>query len=113
MTADGDMVIPGWLPLNVQELPQTCHTGDDLGDFARTWGQGQGQQDPENHSATYGPPTTTADLGIRIIGKRPRRSKSPEKRREIAAKRNRGEQLTLDENRSEEAEAVKVVLKKH
>jgi hypothetical protein len=42
------------------------------------------------------------------------RSKSPEKRREdIAGKRLRGEALTLDEKRAEEAEAVKVILKKH
>ena len=40
------------------------------------------------------------------------RSKSPEKRREdIAGKRLRGEALTLDEKRAEEAEAVKVILK--
>ncbi len=46
-----------------------------------------------------------------MLGKRKR---SPEQRREhIAKKRQRGEELTLDEKRSEEAEAVKAILKKH
>jgi hypothetical protein len=35
------------------------------------------------------------------------------RRKDIAAKRARGEKLTLDEKRIEEAEDAKVVLKKH
>jgi hypothetical protein len=65
---DGDIVVPRWLPLNKQELPQTCHTGDELGGFARAWGQRQ--PNPQNHPVAFGAPTTTADLGIRILGKR-------------------------------------------
>ena len=46
-----------------------------------------------------------------LIGKR-KRSRSPEKRREeIVAKIIRGEELTLDEKRAEEAQAVKPILK--
>jgi len=49
-----------------------------------------------------------------LLVKRRYRSRSPEKRREeIAAKRRKGEELTLNEKRSEEAEAVKFVLKKY
>lgn len=50
----------------------------------------------------------------RILGKRRDRGSSPEKRREeITTKRFRGEVLTLEEKRSEEAEAVKTVLKQY
>ena len=46
-----------------------------------------------------------------LLGKRKR---SPKQRREqIVNKRLKGEDLTLDEKRSEEAEAIKSVLKKH
>jgi len=48
------------------------------------------------------------DLSMNVIRKRCYRSRSPEKRREeIATKRLKGEKLTLNEKRSEEAEAVK------
>lgn len=49
-----------------------------------------------------------------MILKKRQRSKSPQKRREeIAAKRFKSEELTLDEKRAEEAEVVKAALKEH
>jgi shikimate 5-dehydrogenase len=49
---------------------------------------------------------------IKLVGSKRHRSKSPEIRRAVIAdKRLKGEELSLDEKRSEEAEAVKKVLK--
>ena len=49
---------------------------------------------------------------VQLVGSKRRRSKSLEIRRAVIAdKRMKGEELTLDEKRAEEADAVKMVLK--